>query len=124
MTERASYWADQLAACERSGLTQVEFCRREGLNVGTLAWWKRQLRSAGQKPPNRPGRAVGTDISSVPKRRRRPARTSGRFVEVRLDRVSTVPEYEVMLRCGRSIRMPSEFDPQTLSRLIAVVESC
>ena len=29
---------------ERSGLTQVEFCRREGLNPWTLRDWRRRLR--------------------------------------------------------------------------------
>ena len=109
MTERARYWADQLAAWKRSGLSQVEFCRRENINGGTFAWWKRQLRKAGGKPA---------------KRRGRPRKRSGRFVEVRLAEASTVQGYEVLLARGRSIRVPPQFDPQTLSRLIAAVESC
>jgi transposase len=109
MTERAKYWARQMAAWKRSGLSQVEFCRREKIKGGTFAWWKRQLGKAGGKPA---------------KRRGRPRKKTGRFVEVRLAGASTQQGYEVLLACGRSIRVPTQFDPQTLSRLITAVESC
>ena len=108
-TKRARYWADQLAGWKRSGLSQAEFCRQRGLSGGTFAWWKRQLQKAAGKLPNRRGR---------------PAKASGRFVEVRLAGVSSASAYEVVLARGRSIRVPSEFDPQILSRLIVAVESC
>ncbi len=41
MTERAKYWATQLASWERSGLTQAEYCRRRRIKAGSFAWWKR-----------------------------------------------------------------------------------
>ena len=84
-TKRARYWADQLASWERSGLSQAEFCRQRGLNGGTFAWWKRQLQKAAGKLPNRRGR---------------PAKASGRFVEVRLAGVSSASAYEVVLARG------------------------
>ncbi len=136
MSERARYWADQLAAWKRSGLSQAEFCRQRGLNGGTFAWWKRQLQKAVGKPlrpvrvhvqgkrPKRRGPSDDVRTGSVPTRRGRSAKTSGRFVEVRLAGVSSASAYEVVLARGRSIRVPSEFDPQTLSRLIVAVESC
>ena len=43
MTERAKYWASQVAAWERSGLTQAEYCRHRGIKAGNFVWWKRQL---------------------------------------------------------------------------------
>ena len=106
MTERARYWASQVSAWEQSGLSQAAFCRRQGLKGGTFAWWKRQLRQAVDKRP----------------KRGRPGKATGRFVEVQL--AASRPEYEVLLACGRSIRVPSAFDPQVLSRLITAVESC
>ena len=108
MTERARYWSDLVAAWSRSGLSQAEFCRRRGVKVASLAWWKRQL----HKPDG-----------DLPKRRGRPPKTASRFVEVRLAGVSSAT-YEVVLARGRSIRVPSQFDPETLSRLITAVESC
>ena len=113
MTERARYWSGMVAAWSRSGLSQAEFCRRQGINGGTFVWWKRQLQQV-------PG-----DVANVPKRRGRPPKAaSTRFVEVRLPGMPLSPTYEVVLARGRSIRVPSQFDPETLSRLIAAVESC
>jgi hypothetical protein len=109
MTERASYWSALVKAWEESGSSQASFCRERGVQVGTFAWWKRQLR-----------RAQGDGA----KRRGRPVKGTGRFVEVRLAGACSVPTYEVVLAHGRSIRVPSQFDLQTLSRLIAAVESC
>ena len=108
-TERAKYWSGLLIAWGQSGLSQAEFCRRRGVKAVTFAWWKRQL----QKP-----------AGDRPKRCGRPPKVSGRFVEVRLAGVSSLPGYEVVLDRGRLIRVPSQFDPQILSRLIAAVESC
>ncbi len=107
MTERASYWSGLVKSWEGSGLSQAEFCRRRGINGGTFAWWKRQLQRAS---------------GEVTRRRGRPGEVAGRFVEVRLTGASSA--YEVVLARGRSIRLPSQFDPQILSRLIATVESC
>jgi hypothetical protein len=107
MTERASHWSGLVKSWEGSGLSQAEFCRRQGINGGTFAWWKRQLqRASGQGP----------------RRRGRPGKVAGRFVEVRLTGAPST--YEVVLARGRSIRVPVSFDPQILSRLITVVESC
>lgn len=109
MTERAKHWSDLVAAWERSGLSQAEFCRRQGINSGTFAWWKRQL---------------GPASGDAPKRRGRLAKAADRFVEVRLTNSPSMSGYEVVLPRGRSIRVPSPFDPQILSRLITTVESC
>jgi len=147
MGERARYWADRLAAWEQSGLSQAAFCRREGINGGTFAWWKQQLQKAdgkasaparariqGKRPKRREqwveartGRPAGSRSHTdglVPVRRGRRAKASGRFVEVRLVGTSSLSAYEVVLAGGRSIRVPSQFDPQVLSRLITAVESC
>ena len=117
MTERARYWSDLVARWERSGLSQAEFCRRRGVKLASFGWWKRESqRQTGE----------------LPKRRGRPAKASKRFVELRLTSASSVEPtggpvasgYEVVLARGRSIRVPAQFDPHALSRLIAAVESC
>ncbi len=53
MTERAKYWATQLASWERSGLTQAEYCRRRRIKAGSFAWWKRQLLDPAGGQPTR-----------------------------------------------------------------------
>lgn len=112
-TERARYWSELVGRWSVSGVSQLEFCRREGIKAGTFAWWKRQLQQ-------RAGAASA--------RRGRRSRTTERFVELRLtsadSQSGSMPGFEVVLPRGRSIRVPAQFDPQVLSRLITTVESC
>jgi len=136
MTERARYWATQVAAWERSGLTQAEYCRRRRIKVGSFAWWKRQLRGPAPSQPTRPAdrpkrsakaskqRGRPTKLPERAKRRARSAKLSTPFVELPLASAFPAPTYELVLTGGRAIRIPSQFDPQVLSRLISVVESC
>lgn len=44
MRHDRTWWLATVARWERSGLTQVEFARREGINVNSLRWWVRQAR--------------------------------------------------------------------------------
>ena len=60
MTERARYWAAQLAAWERSGLNQAEFCRRRRIKAGSFGWWKRKLQGTGKNGRHRVNRGVST----------------------------------------------------------------
>jgi hypothetical protein len=107
---RGERWRGLIAEWSGSGQTQVAFCRARGLNAGTFAWWKRQLRRDGWV-------SAGTTA-----RRGRRARDSGRFIEVHLAG-SSRPAYEVVLSHGRTIRLSSDFDPQVVSRLVEAVES-
>jgi hypothetical protein len=119
-TERAKYWRSVVGQWEWSGLSQAEFCRQQGINGGTFAWWKRQLKKLADPAGSR--MAVTSD---TPRRRGRSSKAApARFVEVRLTGASSGSTYEVILAGGRSIRVPAQFDPQTLSSLITAVESC
>ena len=136
MTERARYWATELAVWERSGLTQAEFCRRRRIKAVSFGWWKRKLQGIGKKSRHPANRGA-----SRPRTRR-----DADFVEVALpgsvlaatpisSTSSTAPRgritlpmgsccYEIALSSGRVIRLPQDFDPGVVSQLIAVVESC
>jgi len=136
MTERAEYWATQVAAWERGGLTQAEYCRRRRIKAGSFAWWKRQLLGPARGRPTRlADRPKQSAKASKPRGRlakppeptkggARSAKWSAPFVELPLASAFPVPTYELVLVGGRTIRIPSQFDPQVLSRLISVIESC
>jgi hypothetical protein len=125
MLDRAAYWRRLLAEWERSGLSQAEFCRRRGIKAVNLAWWKRRLK--------------GTDDAGSGRRVRRPRR-AGRngFVEVALSRGSasvsalhsppSVPasdRYELVLPGGVGLRLPEDFDPERVARLVReLVAAC
>jgi hypothetical protein len=37
---RRKYWRALVEECQRSGLSQAEVCRRRGIPLGTLGYWK------------------------------------------------------------------------------------
>ncbi len=114
MSERAAYWRRLLGAWEQSGLSQAEFCRRRGIKAVNLAWWKRRLRGSLGTP--RAGRQRGT-------------RSVGRAAFVEL----TLPShpvrggwgYELVLPSGACLRLPGDFDPERVARLVqALAAAC
>jgi hypothetical protein len=127
MSDRGRYWAGVLTAWERSGPSQAEYCRRQGIKAITFSWWKRQLRG-----PSAAGRRrVRTEAGGSAVCRH------SDFVEVicpSLSRaagsasISGLPAgscgYEIVLAGGRVIRLPQAFDPDAVARLIAAAESC
>ena len=80
-----------------SGLSKAAFCSVEGISGTTFFRW---LSEFGAEPT--------------------PAATPG-FVEVRVDRVSALPVFELGLGAGRSIRIPPGFDAGELERLLAAL---
>jgi hypothetical protein len=107
MSERAAYWQRLLGEWEQSGLSQAEFCRRRGLRAVNLAWWKRRLRGS-------PGRPRGG--------RQRVTRSAGHaaFVELALPShpVRGGLGYELVLPSGVGLRLPADFDPERVARLV------
>lgn len=47
--ERRSFWQGHLVQWQASGLSQVAYCRQQGLKVAQFGYWKKRL-LAGQPP--------------------------------------------------------------------------
>lgn len=47
---KEKYWRTHLAVQGRSGLTQVEYCRRNHLSKSTFGWWKQKLNKSVSPP--------------------------------------------------------------------------
>lgn len=45
---REKFWRHAIGRQATSGLTQLEFCKREGLNPNTLSYWKKIVRQRDQ----------------------------------------------------------------------------
>lgn len=117
-------WRARIAACERSGLTQREFAARNGLNAGTLSWWKWRLRADGD---------LGNDkevvrSKAVPKRMAAADDDGGtevlEFVEL-----APVESHEAAVRLevvvgSVSVMVPRGFDASTLRGVLDVLEVC
>ena len=52
--ERRTFWQEHLAQWQHSGLTQVAYCRQQGVNLAQFRYWKKRL-----LPPQAPSAAPG-----------------------------------------------------------------
>jgi hypothetical protein len=111
MAGRARYWQGVVAERAGSGQTQVAFCRQRRIEPGPFAWWKRQLRQEG----------LATDGSVFSDRPDAAAQASNGFVAA-LRSTASSAGFEVLLRSGRTIRVPAGFQEQELLRLLSVLE--
>jgi hypothetical protein len=129
MTDRGRYWRDVVRTWKQSGLSQAAFCRKHGIKPVTFGWWKRKLvGTAGTRRQCRGGtsRTSGKKYASA-----KTGSVTARFIEMPLDH-SCVPNgqgamppagYEVMLPDGPMIRLPHDFDPDRVERLVLALQS-
>ncbi|MGF1469914.1 MAG: hypothetical protein ACFCGT_27635 [Sandaracinaceae bacterium] len=102
-------WAKRVERWRDSGLTAKEFAAEVGTNARTLSYWKWKLRQGSSAPR---------------KTARRRASPKPSFVEVSVAEPPAVHEAKPLeLVVGRvTIRLPRDFDDETLSRLLRVLE--
>ncbi len=85
MSGRAKYWQRLVAAWEKSGLSQAEFCRRRKVKAVNFGWWKRKLESTSDP---------GTDRSGSRRTRPSPKSAKPQFVEYRMTDAPVAPAHE------------------------------
>lgn len=119
-SERAGVWRGLVGEWRESGLTQEAFCRERGVAVASFRWWKWKLGLPGRSG----SREGGPDVS-----RRKPEASVSAFVPVRIveggRRGATVARgsgFELELPGGLRLRVPGDFEAESLARLLSVVE--
>jgi hypothetical protein len=111
---RRERWRELLRRWRASGLSQAEFCRRHGVAVWKLAWWKRRLakvpfdREARTARKRRSDRSVECSASFVP--------VGVLSTSVRIGRM------ELLLGAGRRLRFAADVDPGKLAEIVAALE--
>lgn len=119
-TARWAQWRAVVAACQRSGLSQAEFCRRRGIAPGTLAFWKYTLKHAATVGP-RPA-------ATTP-----PPPAGPAFLPVRVVPTSAPPGpgrgplsegglIEIVLATERVVRVRGRVDLAWLGQLVRALE--
>jgi len=109
-------WRAILEEWRRSGLRQVEFCRRRGIPPGTLSCWKHKLAHEAQAP----ARPAASGPAGLPGR---PA-----FVPVRVVSPPTpapadgVGELEIVLGGDRLVRVRGRVDVEWLAQVLGALE--
>lgn len=96
---RRRRWQELLGRWQASGLSQAAFCRRHGVPVWKMAWWKKRLGARRSIP------AVA-------------------FVPVKVVPTAVGPErLELVLSCGRRLRFPADMAPSKLAAIVAALEA-
>lgn len=98
---RSDYWRGVLEKWSSSGLSQRRFCEERRISFSTFCYWRRRLRETSKS---------GSASAFIP-------------VEIKPPRRGTGPSYyEVRLRSGARIRVPFDFESDSLLRLIGLLE--
>lgn len=128
--ERQRHWQEVMRQWQESGQSVREYCRVQGLQESAFYFWRRTLARRGQGlsdeevPPlkARPTQAAPRSPKRVPLARRKgPAFLPIQVVEAA--RPATGRGVEIVLPQGRAVRVEAGFDRQTLSDVLAVLES-
>jgi hypothetical protein len=123
-SDLAARWKARVTKWEASGLSQREFCAREGFCAGTFAWWKHQLTHAPASARNRLHRIpafvriqpAAPVISSL-------TRTSVTDPDKQADRVVTSAALEILLPDGVRLRIGSDCDAELLDRALSLLRA-
>jgi transposase len=97
--ESAETWRRRVEEWKSSGIALDEFIKQSGLKPRTFRWWIAELR----------------------RRDRESKREAPTFVPVTVATRAPAPAMELVLRNGHVLRVPADFDPASLRRLIAAV---
>lgn len=108
---RREHWQELLGRWQASGLSQAQFCRRRGIPVWKLAWWKKRLGAEGavrQARRSERSRCVAPD---------------SRFVPVEVVAPQPAGELELTLRGGRVLRFGADVEVAKLAGIVAGLEA-
>jgi hypothetical protein len=93
---KTEFWHKHVIRCQTGKLGRSEYCRKQGLNPSQFTYWTRKMSA---KP--------------IP----------AAFVEIGQDKVvpTTPMTVQIVLPGGAAIRLTSEFDTETLKKIIQAV---
>jgi hypothetical protein len=113
---RAQQMKALLLEHQKSGLSLAEFCFQRGLRLKALSWWKKRLCPSSLKSSE--------EVEQQPQRLL-PVRIVDSSCKSGMPERAPAEPLVLLLRSGQRIQIPSAFDPDTLARLVKLLEgSC
>ena len=118
--ESREVWAKRMERLADSGLTLKEFAAEIGVNANTLAGWRWRIQSEAKRAAvgERPGSPPFLEIVAAPREEIR----AGSSETGAAERGRAEP-FELVLRGGQTVRVPVQFDPAALRRLVDALEA-
>jgi hypothetical protein len=124
-SSREIYWSAVLADFRRSGMTHVQFCSARRISLHSFRSWLYRLRPG--LPPRRP--RTGRTSPPPPQPVTDPPTFLPVHVRARPAATAVIPHIdppssplELVLDQRRLLRIPSDFDPAALHRLLDTLE--
>ena len=112
---REAHWRRLLQRWKQSRLPKKEFAQREGISPDVLYWWDREIQRRDQD---------GRRATAKHPKQASPATRRNAFIPVRVVEPTSpvaVSPLEIVAG-GRVVRVRAGFDPETLRRVVAVLE--
>jgi hypothetical protein len=110
LTKRGRFWKTHVEQWQASNLTQVQYCKDQGISLCAFRWWRRRLARPGEiQPPKRRGDAPNPIIH---------------FAEVPMPMLQEVAlgyAYEITLPNQMQLRVTKHFEPETVSTLLVLL---
>jgi transposase len=107
--EKRRFWEEQIRAWQGSGLTQSEYCRRQGIGRKRFGMWKRRL-AVGSEGQASPVRFVGVAI-----------RPQGHASTAAKPEATGAAALTIVTGDGYRIEVGDGFAPATLATLLATL---
>lgn len=116
---REAHWREVLERWRASGLPKTEFARREQISADVLGWWQAEIRKRDLAR-----RRKSSASTAARARWRAPAPRPAAFVPVRVVESAPPPSPAAIevLAGDHTVRVRPGFDPETLKRLILILE--
>jgi transposase-like protein len=99
-----------LVAYHSSGLSQREFAQKRQVSLATLSHWLRRERQNRKPAQEKPAKSAGS---------------AKQFIPVQLPKASVAaPVLELEFPDGMVLRVPADFAPDHLQKLLTILRSC
>jgi hypothetical protein len=106
-------WTKRVECWRESGLSANEFAAELGVNAATLAQWKYRLAAEARAEMPRETTLAPAALSFV--------EVNAEAPPVAAERPAAQSTFDVVLRNGITVRVPSQFDAAALRRLVDVM---
>jgi hypothetical protein len=112
--ESREVWTKRVARWRESGLSANEFAAELGVNAATLAQWKYRLAADARAAMPRETTLAPAALSFVEV-------NAAEAPPVDAERPAAQSTFDVVLRNGITVRVPSQFDAAALRRVVDVM---
>jgi hypothetical protein len=120
--QRQRYWKEVVQRWKEGDQSVAAFCRAEGLRESAFYCWRRKLAMGGRRTGERASEArKGTPALRSSRQSPGPSFLPVHVVEHGEARAAHA--VEIVLRQGRTVRVGTGFDRQTLADVLAVLEA-